>query len=485
MSAPAVDGYSPHETRRLHRDEEETDDPRSPFARDYDRLLYTPELRRLQGKTQVVAAGEAGFFRTRLTHTLEVAQVARRLAECINRRASGCRDAAGVLQWIDDPAAVKALPAEQQKVDPDLVESAALLHDLGHPPFAHVGESALSAAVGAASERHGIENSGLFDGNAQSFRLAVKTLSHHGEARGLQLTYATLDASAKYPWTVGDPAAPSRSKWSVNPTEWGDLLEIRCDIPEPLRYEQTLEAGIMDWADDVAYSVHDLDDWNRAGYMPLARLANDDGEQERVARAVAPRLASRYGKDLDELAERIRREIFALEDGPFEEFRRQREARQPIFDPTSGAARRAVRRLRGSVFDDAMTRFAIVRRDHATADAPRRIIFRFAPDPDVCFKVDVLKTLLRHYVIDDARLATQQHGHRAVITQLFEVHERAVCDGQLRLFPADLRRHLEGETDPRERLRSVVDHVARLTDQEALRLHERLRTGGGRLHDYA
>ena len=184
-------------------------DPRSPFARDYDRLIYTRAFRRLQGKTQVVSPGEGDLFRTRLTHTIEVAQAARRLAEDLNRRADDARRDAGTAGPVtaDD---VAALPASQQKVDPDLCEAAAVLHDLGHPPFGHAGEAALHQAVMELTAPDpkmgdarwpGAVRAG-FNGNAQSFRLAVATLEHKEGTPGLQLTRATLDASLKYPWAT-------------------------------------------------------------------------------------------------------------------------------------------------------------------------------------------------------------------------------------------------------------------------------------------
>ena len=151
------------------------EDPRPPFARDYDRLIYTRAFRRLQGKTQVVSPGEGDLFRTRLTHTIEVAQAARRLAEHLNRRASDARIKDGREPgWQPTPEDVRGMPPEQQRVDADLCEAAAILHDLGHPPMGHAGEAALHAAVKeltAAGGWPGASPAG-FNGNAQSFRLS-------------------------------------------------------------------------------------------------------------------------------------------------------------------------------------------------------------------------------------------------------------------------------------------------------------------------
>jgi dGTPase len=477
---PFADGYGEQDTRRLH-DERSTGDERSPFARDLDRLIYTPAFRRLQAKTQVAPAGEAEFFRTRLTHTLEVAQVARRLTESVNRRAVAARDAAGTPQWIEEPDEVRLLPAAEQKLDPDLVEAAAVLHDLGHPPFAHVGEKALGDGVTKAGVEWQLPETGGFNGNAQSFRLVTRILSHHPPARGLQLTYAVLDAALKYPWIAGSRQAIEHHAWSVNPTESVEFEELRAGIPPELTGELTIEAQVMDWADDVAYSVHDLDDWNRAGYMPLARLAIDGNEQARFVEFVTSR---RPEEDSDELRRRVL-DLLGDKYGPFAEFRVAYDAHDPIFDATSGAARRAIRRLRGNVFGDAMSRFTVRKRADPVLQVPRGYVFAFEPEEDVRFKVSVLKDLLWMYVIDDARMATQQHGHRRVITELFDIFQKAALADQLRLFPLDRRRYMEKPLEPIERLRSVVDYISNLTDADALRLHERLRSGGTGLHHYA
>lgn len=477
---PLTDGYSGEDTKRLRGMGADGDD-RSPFARDLDRLIYTSAFRRLQAKTQVAPAGEAEFFRTRLTHTLEVAQVTRRLTESVNRRAAAVRESAGNQQWIEDPDEVRALPAEQQKIDPDLVEAAAVLHDLGHPPFAHVGEQALADGIAKAGEEWALAETGGFDGNAQSFRLVTRILGHHPPARGLQLTYAVLDAALKYPWVAGSPQALDHGLWSVNPTESDELDELRAGMPAELAAEPTIEAQLMDWADDVAYSVHDLEDWNRAGYMPLARLAIDGAEQERFVEFVT---SSHPEPDQQELRGRVF-QLLRDDDGPFAEFRVAYKASETIFDANSGPARRAIRSLRGNVFGEAMSRYTVRRRADAAQPVPRRYLFAFEPDEEVRFKVSVLKKLLWMYVIDDARMATQQHGHYAVIAELLDVFQKAAKRGELRLFPMDRRRYMETQLAPLERLRSVVDYICNLTDADALRLHERLRSGGSGLHHYA
>ncbi|MCC3371747.1 deoxyguanosinetriphosphate triphosphohydrolase family protein [Cohnella sp. REN36] len=232
-----------YDTENVHSGED-----RDEFEKDYARLIQSPSFRRLQGKSQVFGAGSGDYYRTRLTHSLEVSQIAREVARRLGKP----------YPFL----AAKAHPGLM--LDPEVVEVAALAHDLGHPPFGHKGEEVLNDVLAA---EHGLK----YEGNAQNFRILMFLEKRAGSDSGLDLSAAVLLGINKYPYCIDEPG---RVK-GVYRTEWEGIEYLRrlWGMPEGCA---TLEAQLMDLCDDIAYSTHDLEDGIRAGKIPMSRTLFED-----------------------------------------------------------------------------------------------------------------------------------------------------------------------------------------------------------------
>ena len=385
---------------------------RTEFARDRARIIHSFALRRLAAKTQVAVPWLADFPRTRLSHSLECAQVGRELG------------------W--------ALGA-----DPDLMEGACLAHDIGHPPFGHNGEDALNSVS---------QECGGFEGNAQSFRLLVrleaKTVDESGRSVGLNLTRASLDAATKYPW----PRSVNLRKFGV----YDDDLEIfdwvRIGAPKGA---QSMEAQIMDWSDDVAYCVHDLEDALVTGHVKLEHLSDDLPDLFRVAQ-------SAYMTDLTE--DEAEEALVALQglscwpkvyDGSHRHLARLKDLASQLVGRFALAAEKATREEYG---DGELTRYS------ANLVVPRaqRI------------EVAILKSIATYYVIYAAASQERYADQQILIKELVGMvlhHAPASLDS---FFLDDWRR----AATQREKLRVVIDQVASLTDPGAYALHAKLKSLG-------
>ena len=383
---------------------------RSDFARDRARVLHSYAFRRLADKTQVVVPFEDDFPRTRLTHSLEVAQIGREIGAAL-----GC--------------------------DPDIVDAAGLAHDIGHPPFGHNGESALDLAAVAC---------GGFEGNAQTLRvltrLEAKVLRPSGEPAGLNLTRAVLDASCKYPW----PRRADTMKFGYYAADQAAFDWMRSGRPADRR---CIEAQVMDWADDVAYSVHDVEDGIHSGLIRLAAVSEDERETlcKIAAETYSPMPSADLAGVLDRLLSLPTLRDLADYDGSY---RAQAAAKRATSELTGRFAGAAVEATRAAYGDEPLVRY--------TAEL-------VVPD-EIAAECALLKAIAMQYVMRRAGIEERQAGQRRLLTELVE----AVLDGAPATLDHDLRPAWDSAESDADRLRVVIDQVAQLTDTSAVDRHAEL-----------
>lgn len=406
---------------RFHEGDK-SDDFRSRGERDRDRIIYTSALRRLGEITQVASPHETQVLHNRLTHSLEVAQIGKRLAQRLLQEPSGREKADSV-----------------GGIDPDVVEAAALAHDLGHPPFGHIAETELKRCVleaGLADE---------YEGNAQSFRIVTALEQRHRGFPGLNLSRATLNAILKYP-CLHESSQQWNGKWGAYNTE-RDIFNWARDMFDKDDGRRSAEAEIMDWADDVAYAVHDLEDFYRAGILPIERLRPDSREFVEFLEYATPRVRSETN----------------LSD----------EALQDIFEDVAGLY------FLVTPYDGTRVRRALLRRSTsslinryvgvssavsiAESDSTNRLFI----DARLRAEVELLKQLTWRYVISNPALATAQHGERTIIRELFRIFSEASYSQRDRqIFPVSFQERLN-ESEPALYPRIVADLISSMTERQA------------------
>ncbi|MCX6448186.1 MAG: deoxyguanosinetriphosphate triphosphohydrolase [Actinobacteria bacterium] len=381
---------------------------RTEFMRDRARVIHSAALRRLAAKTQVAVPWENDFQRTRLSHSLECAQIGRELGESLG-------------------------------ADPDLLETACLSHDLGHPPFGHNGEEALAEVA---------KDFGGFEGNAQSFRLLTrieaKTVDKDGKSVGLNLTRASLDAATKYPW----PRAINPRKFGV----YDDDVEIFNWVREGAPVDRKcIEAQIMDWSDDCAYSVHDLEDAIFVGQVKVANLEHDFD-------ILHSEMQSGYGSTAtkEEAAGALER-LKTLScwpryyDGTHRSLARLKDSTSQLIGRFVLAAELETRKVHG---DGPLMRYS------ADLVIPR----------EQQVEVDFLKAIAGHYLINAAASQERYAKQQVLIKELVEMLHKHADTNLDSIFAKDWA----VATNDTERMRIVIDQIASLTDPGAYALHARL-----------
>jgi dGTPase len=382
---------------------------RTPFERDRARVVHAAASRRLAAKTQVVGPQTDDFTRNRLTHSLEVAQVARDLSRALGSA-------------------------------PDLAETAALAHDLGHPPFGHNGERVLADLS---------EGCGGFEGNAQTLRLLTrlesKTFDAEGRSVGLNLTRATLDACTKYPWPRG--GGPDPAKFGVYADDAQVFSWLRQDAPPGRR---CLEAQVMDLADDVAYSVHDVEDGTVAGRIDLTAL-----DQPAVWATVrAWYLPTATDDELDQVLAGLRTQG-SWPNTPYDATRRSLAALKNL---TSDLIGRFCGAVQQASFDAGDGPFVRYERDLVVPEQTR-------------LEMAVLKGIAAHYVMEAPDRLAAMALERELMAELVAILAFRAPDELERPYADDWA----AAPDDAARLRVVIDQVASLTDASAVAWHTRLR----------
>ena len=346
-------------------------------------------------------------------------------------------------------------------VDPDVVEAAALAHDLGHPPFGHIAERVLDKLVRDAG------NSDGFEGNPQSFRIVTRLALRHQDFPGLNLTRATLNAILKYPWLRGTGGGLRELKWGAYSSESEEFEWARELGPTDAK---SPEAELMDWADDIAYSVHDLDDFYRAGLIPLDRLLTNADERDRFLEKALDQWASApqyYGSpNYNDM-----KTVFG---GLFDSMQ---VARQSLTRPYSGVReqRASLRSMTASLIRRYITDAISLSQSEGAGQRCVTIT------PEYLTEVQLLKQLTWEYVINAPGLTTQQYGQRKLIEDLFEILTDAASESELGVFPPRFRELIESAlsssgtgTSSREVSRLIADYISGMTEREAIELHQRL-----------
>jgi dGTPase len=381
---------------------------RTEFMRDRARVIHSAALRRLAAKTQVAVPWENDFQRTRLSHSLECAQIGRELGESLG-------------------------------ADPDLLETACLSHDLGHPPFGHNGEEALADVA---------KDFGGFEGNAQSFRLLTrieaKTVDEDGTTVGLNLTRASLDAGTKYPW----PRAINPRKFGVYDDDVAIFNWMRQGAPSD---RKCIEAQIMDWSDDCAYSVHDLED---AIFVGQVKVDNFERDFDILHKEMRDGYGSTATKDEAAAALERLQQLSCWPryyDGSHRSLARLKDSTSQLIGRFVLAAELETRKVHGS---------GPLRRYEADLVIPR--------EQEV--EVDFLKAVAGHYLINAAISQERYAKQQIVIKELVEMLHKHAATALDSIFVKDWER----SSDETSRMRIIIDQVASLTDPGAYALHARL-----------
>lgn len=422
--------------RRSQNDYERPNDHRSPFERDKARILHSAAFRRLQAKTQILSVGQNDFYRTRLTHSLEVAQVGNGLLAQLQRKFPQ--------------------KCEQLQLDERLIESLCLAHDIGHPPFGHGGETAL---------HYMMRDHGGFEGNGQTLRL-LAVLEPYTENFGMNMTRRTLLGLLKYPNTLTNlqaqkkPPAPTDSFFKADlwmppkgvfeddaeVLDWifqgltandAELFQSYRQFDDPYKHHKTrfksIDASIMEIADDIAYGVHDLEDAIVVGNIPKDLWydeaieqfkALDDPHIHRLTAVVSEKLFAEHHLRKEAIGQLVNVLITAVE----------------LYQPDSN-------------FETDLVRY-----NAKLGEQQNQIL-------------EVLKKFVFQYVIQKPEIQQARFKGQQMVMSLF----KAFASDPLLLLPNNTRKRWQKAIDEgRNPHRVICDYISGMTDEYASKMYQRL-----------
>lgn len=410
MATPLT--YVKEDWERFSETATKDDEERSPSEIDRSRIIHSAAFRRLLGKTQVFGIGQDDFFRTRLTHSLEVAQIAKGVALRVGADVETC-------------------------------EAAGLAHDIGHPPYGHRGEEVLKRLMAPY---------GGFEANAQNFRILAKTEIKFADPaiRGLNLTRAVLDALLKYRtpypgvnekfYYVDDPDVLAVTEWAMQGNS-----------------EKPLECEVMDWSDDIAYSVHDLEDGIHAGMITAEKALRREAEILNRARKRHP-------------------------DCTPADFRWSYAWIVRCESQSPGRVRTAERKAVTSELIKYFLQVDVSPRSKETGRQNGRHHSTLVIPPTVYRRCEVLKSMAFELLIDDPRVASLEARAERILTDLFELYRKPEA---LRIFPEGFRDWFKNAGDDQQRARVTCDFISGMTDEYAEKVYARIFTPGrAALGDY-
>lgn len=435
---------------------------RDEFRRDFARVIHSPSFRRLQGKTQLFPGHESDFFRYRLTHSLEVGQIAESIACSINGRQPFF---------------------ENNPINPRICLTAALLHDIGHPPFGHNGEEALDEAM---------RPHGGFEGNAQTLRIVTQIEKKRftdescpiNRRAGLNLTYRTLGALLKYDRVI--PA--SRDKMDkVRKGYYFEDAPIVSDIKKHVtptlaegKHFKTIECAIMDISDDIAYSTYDLEDSFKAGFLtPSRMLSSDPGLLKRVAAKVRDAVGTANFSDFDVL-----RTLLSLFEGSVSAPRDLSPDETDTVIEHISSALEISSQLESIASDgNVRTQFTadlvgqFIGGVSAVEDYENPQLSKIVVDPEILLKIEVLKNYTYEATIFSSKVKISEYRGKEIVEGIFKALSEPRGD---LLLPDDVLKLVKAsDGNVQRRMRIISDYIAGMTDRYAVEFYARLYSDGG------